>query len=188
MTNSRSNLAEQVKSRLSSRAVAEAYGHYPNRAGFILCPFHGEKTASLKFFDDTGRWKCFGCNAGGDCIDFVRLLFGLNVSAAILRLNSDFNLGLTAGRPDPRETARIERERATRAAAEAAYNAEQQRVILEYRRLHHARIHKAPQSPDEPFDEEYIEALLRLARLDYWFETHPARYTDYVRGDIHRKL
>lgn len=39
-----------------------------------LCPFHKEKTPSLKVTPSKGLFTCFGCNAGGDAIDFVRKL------------------------------------------------------------------------------------------------------------------
>ena len=36
-----------------------------------LCPFHKEKTPSFHVHEDKGYYHCFGCNAGGDVIDFV---------------------------------------------------------------------------------------------------------------------
>ncbi|MDZ4063130.1 MAG: CHC2 zinc finger domain-containing protein, partial [Coriobacteriia bacterium] len=36
-----------------------------------LCPFHGEKTPSLKADPATQLWHCFGCGAGGDAIGFL---------------------------------------------------------------------------------------------------------------------
>lgn len=36
-----------------------------------LCPFHVERTASFYVWP-SGRWKCFGCDAGGDVIDFAK--------------------------------------------------------------------------------------------------------------------
>jgi hypothetical protein len=41
-----------------------------NRAGFALCPFHKEKTPSMKIFKDN-RYHCFSCGADGDSIDFL---------------------------------------------------------------------------------------------------------------------
>ena len=35
------------------------------------CPFHKEKTASFKVFPETKRFKCFGCQAGGDVFEFL---------------------------------------------------------------------------------------------------------------------
>lgn len=37
-----------------------------------LCPFHSEKTPSFTVFPDTSSYYCFGCQAGGDVITFIR--------------------------------------------------------------------------------------------------------------------
>ena len=37
------------------------------------CPFHSEKTASFTVYSHSQSWHCFGCEAGGDVIQFVRL-------------------------------------------------------------------------------------------------------------------
>ena len=47
------------------------YGLTPNRAGFITCPFHPDKSPSLKIYEGNGGWHCFGCGAGSDIFDFV---------------------------------------------------------------------------------------------------------------------
>lgn len=53
-----------------------------NRQGYIKCPWHNEKTPSLsiKFFPDANKYKykCFGCDASGDAIDFISKLKNLN--------------------------------------------------------------------------------------------------------------
>jgi len=36
----------------------------------IRCPFHAERTASLVLFP-TGGYKCFGCGAHGNSVDFL---------------------------------------------------------------------------------------------------------------------
>lgn len=38
-----------------------------------LCIFHKEKTASLVFFENSGRFHCFGCGESGDIFDFISL-------------------------------------------------------------------------------------------------------------------
>lgn len=47
-----------------------------NKAGYIKCPFHNEKTPSLKvrFNPNANKYMyhCFGCDCGGDAIDFIR--------------------------------------------------------------------------------------------------------------------
>ena len=47
-----------------------------------LCPFHNEKTGSFTVYPDQ-HFHCFGCNAHGDCIDFVRELRNLEFTDAV---------------------------------------------------------------------------------------------------------
>jgi DNA primase len=95
--------SDEIKSRLTAREVFEFYGFNVNRAGFVCCPLHGEKTPSLKVYPGDRGWHCFGCHAGGDVLDFVQLYFGLNLPAACEKLNDDFNLGLPIGKPLSRQ-------------------------------------------------------------------------------------
>lgn len=95
------DLADQVKSLVTIQEVAEHYGFHPNRSGYICCPFHDEKTASLKLYSGQRGYHCFGCGAGGSVIDFVMKLFDIPFRQAILRINADFALGLTWDKPDP---------------------------------------------------------------------------------------
>ena len=88
-------LSEEVKQLVPMNAAVRHYGFEPDRAGFIPCPFHAEKTASCKIYESS--FYCFGCGAGGDVINFVKLLYGINFRAAIVRLNTDFNLNLGVG-------------------------------------------------------------------------------------------
>jgi len=49
-----------------------------------LCPFHSETEPSFTVFDE--NYHCFGCGAHGDCITFVRELYGLSFPEALERL------------------------------------------------------------------------------------------------------
>lgn len=96
------DLADQVKHLVTMDQAARRYGFEPNRAGFIRCPFHqGDHSASLKLYPGERGWCCFGCHAGGSVIDFVMRLFDIPFRQAILRINTDFALGLTWDKPDP---------------------------------------------------------------------------------------
>lgn len=105
------NTAERIKTVVTMPDIYEKYGFEPNRAGFIVCPFHREDTPSLGIYRGGTTWHCFGCGAGGSVIDFVMRLFSLSFRQAIVRIDNDFGLHLTPGRPDIRRTAEIEKER-----------------------------------------------------------------------------
>lgn len=102
----------EARRLVSAREVAELNGLHPNRSGFVCCPLHHEKTASLKLYEN-GSWHCFGCNRGGSSIDLVAALYDLDPLDAVRRLNDDFHLGL----PIDRQQTPQERTEAARAAA-----------------------------------------------------------------------
>ena len=39
-----------------------------------LCPLHEERVLSFTLFLDSNRWKCFGCDHGGDVLDLQQAL------------------------------------------------------------------------------------------------------------------
>jgi DNA primase len=51
-----------------------------------LCPFHGEKTPSFSVNAEEGFYYCFGCQAKGDVISFVRAIEHLDFVDAVRRL------------------------------------------------------------------------------------------------------
>jgi DNA primase len=59
--------ATDLVSLVSERIVLKQKG----RLFWGLCPFHGEKTPSLKVDPATQLWHCFGCGLGGDAFGFV---------------------------------------------------------------------------------------------------------------------
>lgn len=111
------SLADQIKGAVDLREAMEYYGVRFNRRGYAVCPFHSEKTASLSI--KNGRFTCFGCGAAGDVIEFVQRHFGLDFGQALVRINNDFQLGLTAEKPTAQSRA-IARERAEKRRQERA--------------------------------------------------------------------
>lgn len=89
---------DEARRRVTASEVAALNGFHPNRSGYICCPFHNEKTPSLKLYPN-GTWHCFGCHKGGSSIDFATELYNLTPLEAVRRLNDDFNLGLPLDRP-----------------------------------------------------------------------------------------
>ena len=151
--------SDRIKAALDIDRVVSFYGYEPNRQGFVSCPFHSEKTASCKIYPKSNSFYCFGCGAGGDVIDFVRLLYGLNFRQACLRLESDFGLagGPSAASPELSEKAK------KRNAEKAEYKALKERFVR-YRRIIRD---KAPKAVGEPLSPEFNEAIKELPHIEY---------------------
>lgn len=76
-----------------------------------LCPFHAERSPSFSVSAEEGFYYCFGCQASGDAITFVRAIEGCDFVEAVERLASvagitvrdDQNPGAAAERGRRRE-------------------------------------------------------------------------------------
>lgn len=53
-----------------------------------LCPFHAEKTGSFSVNGEEGLYYCFGCQARGDAISFLRSIEGCSFVEAVERLGT----------------------------------------------------------------------------------------------------
>jgi putative DNA primase/helicase len=92
------------------------------RAGRLwtgCCPFHVETTPSFTVYRD--HYHCYGCDAHGDAIDFVRRIDGTDFAGAVARLAAEAGLDAPRGnRQAQRERdAQIEAKRAEREAKQA---------------------------------------------------------------------
>ena len=90
------NVFEAVKQSATTRQAAEHYGIHVNRNGMACCPFHNDKTPSMKL---DRRYHCFGCGADGDVIDFAAALYGLGKKEAAVQLAQDFGLSYEDWKP-----------------------------------------------------------------------------------------
>lgn len=169
------DMASDIRRMLTPQQVAEHYGFQVGRSGFMKCPFHqGDHTASLKLYDGEGGFHCFGCGAHGSVIDFVMRLFDLNFRQAVLRINADFHLGLTARKPD----------RAARSAALEARREEQRRKdqAEENFRYMASELHywrdvlevfpPVRQGDTAYYHPLYVEAVKRLPYIEYWLDDY----------------
>ena len=150
--------SEHIKAALDIDRVVSFYGYEPNRQGFVSCPFHSERTASFKIYPKSNSFYCFGCGAGGDVIDFVRLLYGLDFRQACLRLESDFGLvgGQSAASPELSERAK------KRNAEKAEYKALKERFVLYNQIIRDNR----PKAVGEPPSAEFIEAIKEKPHIE----------------------
>ena len=90
------NVFEAVKQSVTTRQAAEHYGIHAGRNGMACCPFHNDKTPSMKL---DRRYHCFGCGADGDVIDFAAALYGLGKKEAAVQLAQDFGLSYEDWKP-----------------------------------------------------------------------------------------
>lgn len=87
---------DEIKSMYSMRDIVERYGLHPNRAGFIPCPFHKEKTASMKIYKDS--YHCFGCHCSGDIFTFVQKMDNCDFKAAFYSLGGVYQKPTTSSK------------------------------------------------------------------------------------------
>ena len=83
-----SSQIEQVKQRIDIVTLISEYVNLKKtgRNYRSVCPFHQEKTASFMVSSDLQMFKCFGCNRGGDCIEFLKEAEGIEFTEALERL------------------------------------------------------------------------------------------------------
>ena len=180
--------ASEIKSRLTTKEVFLHYGFEPNRSGAICCPFHSEKTASLKIYDDGRGWVCFGCHKGGDAINFVREYFGLNFQDAISKINTDFSLGLPIGeRISLRQRREMEHRQRERQDERNREQRERERLEAEYwaafdvwKKYDTNKREFAPKSPNEDFHPLFVEAVKNIDRATYELSVAEMRLKDYA--------
>lgn len=176
MANFRSDnrAAETIKELLTAEQVVRHYGFQPSRSGFIQCPFHkGDRHGSLKVYPGNRGWHCFGCQRGGSVIDFVMELFGISFSQAIVRLNSDFGLGLTNERPSHAQRLEALRKRQEAEEQAAKERAEYFALAEEHRYWFEVQKYFAPTR--EEWEAGYIhplyeEAIRRLPALESYLD------------------
>jgi len=85
-----------------------------------LCPFHQEKTPSFSVNETEGFFYCFGCQAGGDVLDFYQRINGLDFKDALEQLAAEAGIELKAFKPDPEYDERQKLKRLCHEMHEAA--------------------------------------------------------------------
>ena len=149
------NLFETVKAAVTPRMAAERYGLPIQQGGMVCCPFHADRTPSMKLNED--YFYCFGCGATGDVIDLAARLFDLSKYEAVQKLAADF--GISGEKPSV--LAKLKRGKTQAEAERHCF-----RVLRDYFGiLQDWKEHCAPQSPEAPIDPRYAEACHMLERI-----------------------
>ena len=149
------NLFETVKAAVTPRMAAERYGLPIQQGGMVCCPFHADRTPSMKLNED--YFYCYGCGATGDVIDLAARLFDLSKYEAVQKLAADF--GISGEKPSV--LAKLKRGKTQAEAERHCF-----RVLRDYFGiLQDWKEHCAPQSPEDPIDPRYAEACHMLERI-----------------------
>lgn len=153
-----SSVFDAVKAAIPVPTAAKRYGLEVNSGDMVRCPFHDDRTPSMKLYED--HYFCFGCGKHGNVISLVAELFAIPPYDAACKLADDFEVDTNAEivqRP-VREELRIFREDQLRC----------QRVLCAYLRLLTCwREEYAPTNPEDEPDDRFVEACQMIDTIDY---------------------
>ena len=155
------NVFEAVKQSIRTREAAEYYGIEVKRNGMACCPFHDDRTPSLKL---DHRFHCFGCGADGDVIDFAARLYGLSPKEAAQKLAQDFGLLYDSQAP-PKKTYIRQKSEAQKFKETKQWCF---RTLADYAHLMRGwENNLAPRTPNEELHPLFVEAMHRKDYVEY---------------------
>ncbi len=121
---------EEIKNRLDIvDIVSETVDLRKTGKNYIgFCPFHDNKrTPAFVVFPETGTWRCFGCNEGGDIFTFVMKREGWDFRQALEHLAERAGVTLEPRRPE---------DAAQREAQQRLYDLMEEAVVFYRHHLH----------------------------------------------------
>ena len=155
------DLFTQVKMAVSVKEAAEYSRLEVKRGSMVCCPFHNDRTPSMKLNED--YFYCFGCGATGDVIDLVAKLFNLSSYDAAKKLADDFGID-----PDkPPAAAALRKPKYPLAKAFQKEELHCQRILCGYLHLLELwKVQHAPKSPEDTIDDRFVEACQMLDYIE----------------------
>ncbi len=90
----RDETIQQIRERVEIEEVVSDFVSLKRKGQnlWACCPFHNEKTPSFSVAPNKGIYKCFGCGAAGDAIQFVMDVEGLNYIDALKYLARKYGI------------------------------------------------------------------------------------------------
>ena len=85
----------KTKSKISDFILSSTTGKIRGNKGMALCPFHGEKTASMSFTDEENLFHCFGCKEGGDIFKYIQLINNVEFQESVEIVADKYSFNLT---------------------------------------------------------------------------------------------
>ncbi len=158
------NIFHEIRDRVYMQDVVKFYGLQLSRSGMACCPFHEDRTPSLKVYED--HFYCFGCGTTGDCTGFVSKLFGISQLEAAKKINHDFGLNLFNGK--------IAVPVQTEVSSETEYFMwlkKAEKTVTEYLdKLCGWRKKYAPRKVGEQLEPLFVESLQNISYIEYLSE------------------
>lgn len=155
---------DEIKQSVSMREVVERYGIRIDRKQFCCCPFHKEKTASMKIYKDS--YNCFGCGANGDIFSFVMGMDNCDFKTAFKTLGGTYKQQNDYQRKI--SNYRFEKAKEKRIQEEQKIKQEKKKILEDIEIL------KICKQLYQPFSDEWCDAAnqleLKLYRLSYLTE------------------
>ena len=99
------------RSKISDFILSTTSGILRGTKGMALCPFHGEKTASMSFTDVENLFHCFGCKEGGDIFKYVQEINNLEFQDAIEFVAEKYGFKLTYTQSNDNSDFRVYQEK-----------------------------------------------------------------------------
>lgn len=152
---------DTLKARVTVPQAAAHYGVGIGRNGMCRCPFHSDKTPSMKINET--YFYCFGCHSTGDVIDFTARLFNLSPLEAARKLAADFGID-----PNTPATAAVALPIIRQEESQREREGHCTSVLIEYERLLKSRQQRfAPVHPSEEWDDRLVSASHALPQVSY---------------------
>ncbi|MDE6182474.1 MAG: hypothetical protein K2F59_04645 [Eubacteriales bacterium] len=157
------NIFEKVKEEISMIDLINYLGIKTTKNNYIVCPFHKEKTASLKIYEKS--YYCFGCQSNGTVIDFIKNYMGLNTLESTEYLAKAFRVSIKKmtireqyayekAKKEQRDNKRFDKW------VKKAFD-----ILLDYHRILY---HNSFEYNLE--NELYVEAIHKLPLIQYYLE------------------
>lgn len=174
------NIFEVVKRKVTVPQAAEYFSLH-SRNTTACCPFHPDKTPSMKLYSD--HFYCFSCHKSGDVIALTAQLTGCSQGEAAKKLADAFHIPITppkkkyaTSKPPPIPFARNvqtlqEKIGSIRQKSKVDWIHCAQNVLLEYLSLLRRWEEKLrPTDVDEEWNSLLCEACLKMAEVEYMID------------------
>lgn len=163
----KNDLVQRIKEAVKIRDFVESTGAHVNGHGFCCCPLHGEKTASLKVYDRTNSWYCFGCHHGGDVLAFARLYYKVSFPETVKMLAQQYDINCDS-KPDIKNAvnkAVLEMQRKKKARRIEQLENEYWIYYESWLDADHKAVDLAPKTMYDDFTQSWSEAIIKRESL-----------------------